>query len=146
MTLLHRMIEFEEEAGGRFLEVRVTGKLTKADYETILPELDRLVAGHGKLRILFDMTDFHGWTMAALWKDFQVGMKHSRDIERLAMIGERKWQAWMAAFCRPFTSARIRYFTHDQANQARLWILSDEPEASAPAEETGRITHGHRES
>ena len=28
----------------------------------------------------------------------------------------------MSAFCRPFTTAKIRYFDHAQLNEARAWL------------------------
>ena len=54
-------IQLSEEDGGKLLNVHVSGKLTGADYEHFVPEFERLVGEHGKLRVLFDMTDFHGW-------------------------------------------------------------------------------------
>jgi SpoIIAA-like len=38
------------------------------------------------------------------------------------MIGEKKWQEWIAKICRPFTSATIRYFDRPDADKARAWI------------------------
>ena len=75
-----------------------------------MPEFERLVRKHGKLCVLFDMTGFHGWEAAALWEDIKFDIKHFADIERLAMVGEKKWQQGMATFCKPFTKATIRYF------------------------------------
>jgi hypothetical protein len=49
-------------------------------------------------------------------------MKHFGDIERLAMVGETKWQHGMATFCKPFTKATIRYFDHAEAGAARKWL------------------------
>ena len=54
-------IQLNEENGGKILVVHVSGKLAKADYEHFVPEFERLVRQHGKLRVLFDMTGFHGW-------------------------------------------------------------------------------------
>ena len=54
-------IQLNEENGGKILVVHVSGKLVKADYEHFVPEFERLVRQHGKLRVLFDMTGFHGW-------------------------------------------------------------------------------------
>jgi hypothetical protein len=116
-------IEVHEHNGNNVLEVRVTGTLTKDDYEHFLPEIERLIREHGKLRILFDMHDFHGWSAGALWDDIKFDLKHFRDIDRLALIGERKWEAAMASFCRPFTSATIRYFDRAQSEDARKWLL-----------------------
>jgi hypothetical protein len=83
-------IQLDEENGGKIFVVHVSGKLAKADYEHFVPEFERIVRQHGKLQLLFDMTGFHGWEAGALWEDIKFDMKHFADIERLAMIGEKK--------------------------------------------------------
>ena len=115
-------IELEEKNAGRIVEVKASGKLTKEDYRDFVPEVERRVRQYGKIRILFDMHDFHGWTASALWQDLKFDLKHFRDIERLAVVGERKWEKGMAAFCKPFTTAEIRYFDQAQIDQARTWL------------------------
>jgi hypothetical protein len=106
-------IKLNEENGGKIVVVHVSGKLAKADYEHFVPEFERLVRQHGKLRVLFDMTGFHGWEAGALWEDIKFDIKHFADIERLVM----------ATFCRPFTKATIRYFDHADAAEAQKWLL-----------------------
>jgi len=115
-------IQLHEENDGKVLVVHVSGKLAKADYEYFAPEFDRLVLKLGKLRVLFDMNDFHGWEAGALWEDVKFNFKHFSDIERLAMVGDKKWQHGMAAFCKPFTKAAIRSFDHAHAAEARSWL------------------------
>ena len=115
-------IQLDEENGGKLLAAHVNGKLTKEDYEHFVPEFERLVRRHGKLRVLFDMTDFHGWDAGALWDDIKFDLKHFADIERLAMMGDKKWQQGMATFCKPFTKATVRYFGHSDAAEARKWL------------------------
>ena len=120
-------LEMRERADGKVLVVRASGKLTEEDYEQFLPEVERLINQHGKIRILFDMHDFHGWSASALWQDIKFDIKHFRDIERLAMVGDKAWEHGMAIFCRPFTTAKIRYFDRRQADQAEAWIQADLP-------------------
>ena len=115
-------IQLIEENGGKLLVVHVSEKLVKADYEHFVPEFERLVKLHGKLCVLFDMTNFHGWTAGALWEDTKFAMHHFSDIDRLAVVGETKWQEGMATFCKPFTKATIRYFDHAVAAEARNWL------------------------
>src|SRR5947209_3637656 len=97
-------VELHEEAAGKVLAVTPTGKLTTADYERFVPEVERLIKQHGKLPLLVRMHDFHGWEAGALWQDLKFDRKHFADIERLALVGESKWESGMAAFCKPFTS------------------------------------------
>ena len=118
-------IQLTEENGGKVLTVHVSGKLEQADYAHFVPEFERLVRLHGKLRVIFDMIDFHGWDAGALWEDTMFAIHHFDDIERLAMIGDKKWERGMEQFCKPFTSATICFFDHAGAGEARRWMDED---------------------
>ena len=115
-------IQLNEETGGKVLIVHVSGTLVKEDYEQFVTDFERLVQQHGKIRLLFDMTHFHGWEASALWEDTKFAIDRFSDIERLAMVGDKTWQHGMATFCKPFTSATIRYFDHSDASKVQLWL------------------------
>lgn len=114
--------EIINNAESGILEIKVSGKLTHEDYELFVPETERLIAAGGKLRILLQMHDFHGWEVAALWDDIKFDLKHFNDIERLAIVGESKWEKGMSIFCKPFTTAKIQYFDISKLEDARTWI------------------------
>lgn len=117
-------VTLTEINGGRVVEVQLTGKLAKEDYEQFIPAVERLVKQHGKIRMLVEMHDFHGWTAGALWQDIKFDAKHFKDIERIAMVGETKWQHGMALLCKPFTAAEIRYFDAAALDPARAWLTA----------------------
>jgi ubiquinone/menaquinone biosynthesis C-methylase UbiE len=118
-------IRLNEENGGKILEACVSGKLTHGDYQRFGPEFVRLVKQHGKINVLFEMVGFRGWKTAALWDDIKLDLNHFAGIEKLAMVGDKKWQRGMSKFCRPFTTARIRYFDHTAASEARAWLAAE---------------------
>lgn len=120
-------VQLTEESGGKVLNICVSGKLDKADYETFVPAFEESVRLHGKVRVLFDMTDFHGWDASAVWADTKFGLKHFSDIERLAMVGVERWQHGMAIFCKPFTTAAVRYFDQVDVAKARAWLEEASP-------------------
>jgi hypothetical protein len=132
-------IQLIEKLGGKVLEVQVSGKLSHEDYVQFAPKFEEQIKEHGKLRVLFDMVDFHGWKAAALWDDVKLDVKHSSDIERLAIVGDKEWEKGMSVFCRPFTSAEIRYFDHAQLEDARAWI-EGETSGHLPRTETTTAT------
>jgi hypothetical protein len=115
-------LEFREEASGQVLVVKASGKLSKDDYERFVPETERLIKLFGRIRILFEMHDFHGWEMGALWEDLKFDLKHFQDIDRLAVVGETAWEHGMAVFCQPFTTAKVQYFDRNEAEAASNWI------------------------
>lgn len=118
-------LRLEKTTDHKIAMVSASGKLSKEDYEHFVPEVERMIKEVGKIRLLFEMRDFHGWDAGALWEDIKFDLKHFADVERLAMVGEKKWEEWMAKFCRPFTTAEIRYFDQSQAEEARSWIAGE---------------------
>ena len=53
-------LHVSEEIRGNVLEVHVTGKLGREDYEKFVPDTERLIQQYGKIRVLMVMRDFHG--------------------------------------------------------------------------------------
>ena len=54
--------------------------------------------------------------------NIKFDLKHFSDIERLALVGEKRWEKGMSVFCRPFTTAKIRYFDRPAVAEARAWL------------------------
>lgn len=114
-----------EHADGKIIEVQLNGKLTKEAYDAFVPVTEAKIKEFGKVRMLVVMHDFHGWDAGALWADLKFDVKHHSHIERLAIVGESKWEKGMSAFCKPFTSANIEYFDIAKLEEARKWIQAD---------------------
>lgn len=107
------------------LEVDLSGQLDKADYEQFAPEIDRLIKQQGAVRVLVTLHNFKGWTFAGIWEDIKFDARHYNDIDRLAIVGEKKWHEGMALFCKPFTSAKVRYFEQFEYEDARAWLTKE---------------------
>ena len=111
-----------EAAGEDVIEVTLTGKLTAADYEAFAPRTEALLERFDKVRMLVILRDFHGWTAGALWEDIKFDAKHFHDVDRLAMVGDSAWERGMTAFCKPFTTATVKYFDLEELDAARAWV------------------------
>lgn len=107
---------------GNLLRVEVTGKLTQQDYDQLVPSWEATIARHGKMRLLFVMHDFSGWEPRAAWDDFRFDLEHGADIERVAMVGEKKWQEWIAKLGALFANTTVRYFDIDELSEAQRWV------------------------
>lgn len=123
-------------ADGKAAHLKVQGRLTAEDYDKFVPELERLISDYGKIRLLVEMQDFHGWSAGAIWEDLKFDLKHFSHIERLALVGEKQWQKGMAVFTRPFTAAEVRYYDLEDLEEALGWIeagLHSTATSEAPA-------------
>ena len=115
-------LQIIENNSGNILELDVSGKFVASDFQSLEATFQKLVKQYGKIRVLFRMQDFHGWEPVAFWDEVKFDLKHLRDIERLALVGDKQWEKFLGVFGRPFTSAEIRYFDKSALAEARAWL------------------------
>lgn len=121
------MFEIMAETNPAMLAIRVSGKLTKADYAQLNPWLDEQLARHPRPALLVDMHDFHGWDgPGAMLEDARLGIAHRDDLRRIALLGDRRWQSWLTTLFAPFMTAEVRYFDIAQAPEAWAWARGED--------------------
>jgi hypothetical protein len=106
----------------KVLGFKMSGKLHDEDYKKFVPIVDAAIASGGKVRLLAQFEDFHAWDLHALWDDIKFSTTHCTKIERIALVGDRKREQWMAKVCQPFTMAKIRYFDASGIDAASKWL------------------------
>jgi hypothetical protein len=116
------MVEQLPRSAGNVLGFKMSGKLHDEDYKKFVPIVDQTVAAKGKVRMLALFQDFHGWDLKALWDDIKFSTTHCLEVERIALVGDKKWEEWMAKVCKPFTMAKIRYFDVSDLESAWKWL------------------------
>ncbi|NOY61922.1 MAG: STAS/SEC14 domain-containing protein [Gammaproteobacteria bacterium] len=117
------MIEKLQPSRGKVIGYKLSGKLHDADYKVLVPEVEALIAQEGKIRLLAYLHEFRGWDLRAAWDDLAFDMKHYHDLERFALVGDKKWEEWMAKLSRPFTRAEVEYFPSSEIDAAWAWLF-----------------------
>lgn len=112
-------IENTEE---NIIYTRASGKLTKEDYDKLLPVLHQKEKEYEKIRWYFEMKNFEGWEPKAAWEDLKFDFKNAASMEKVAMVGEKEWEEKLSLLMKPFTSAKVEYFDLSQKVQAKQWI------------------------
>ncbi|HYT92283.1 MAG TPA: STAS/SEC14 domain-containing protein [Gemmataceae bacterium] len=125
------MLSYIDRSAGNVLGVKATGKLTHADHQQLVPKLEELIREYGKVRMLFDLEDCEGWNLRAVWDDLKFALRHGGEVERCAVVGEKRWQEIGTQMAKPFFQ-KIRYFDKSQSEEAWQWVLAAAP-AGAPA-------------
>ncbi len=118
------MFEILPESDGPYLSVKARGTLTHGAYAALEPELERRIAEHGKISALFDITDFAGWDLHGAWDDFALGIKTINDFERIAVVGDTKWQNFAIDLADVLSPADIRFFQKSKRDLAWAWLKS----------------------
>jgi len=111
------------ESEGRFLAIKASGKLTDRDYREFVPVLEAIIDRHGPVRALIDLTGFEGWTAHAAWDDFTFGLRHRPDFERIALVGDQRWEPLAARMANALLPGEVRHFAAGDRQIAWDYIL-----------------------
>jgi len=110
---------------GCLLVVKITGKLSKPEIDAAQRVAIDVIRREGRARILIIGENFKGWQEKGNWGDLSFMMKYDSQIERIAIVGNKKWEDLVIAFTgKGMRSAQVEYFLPAQLGAARAWVTS----------------------
>ena len=106
-----------------FIEVTMIGKLKHEDYQLFVPMIDKALKEAKGLEVdlLADMTAFKGWEFLAAWDDFKFGIKHRNAFDKVAIVGNKKWEEVSIAMMSHLMKGKSKFFK--QREKALAWLL-----------------------
>ena len=114
-------INIEPKEGVFHIELKATGKLTHEDYMTLIPMMDSTVKSlpGAKVNMLLNALEFEGWELEAAWDDFKFGMEYKDTFLKIAIVGTKAWQEYMAKMGSWFMDGEVKFFYN--LDEARAW-------------------------
>jgi hypothetical protein len=116
------MIETIETGLPNVVGLKLSGKLHDEDYRQFVPGWEIISTVEGKLRLFIQFEDFHSWDLHSAWDDLSFGLKRDLGFERIAIVGDRKWEKLVASFAKPFIQAEVKYFDESEVGAAWKWL------------------------
>ncbi len=107
-----------------FIKMDIVGSLTHEDYGIIIPMLENALQGveEPRISLLIDATKFDGWSLQAAWDDLKLGLKHNKDFEKVAFVGNKSWQEYSIKISNLFSLGEMEYF--ENIDDALAWLSS----------------------
>lgn len=117
-------IDAERHQHALLVRIKVTGKLTKADFKELSPKLDAALYATraSQVSILVDISEFDGWEWRAVFDDISLGLRLGAEFNRVALYGQKSWQGLLARSRSWITGSKIKAFTH--YDDAFKWSLA----------------------
>lgn len=114
------LISFEDD---RVVGARISGKITRPEFDTVAAALEAALAKHDKVRFYAEMETFGGVAMDALFKDLEFGLRHWQQFEREAVVTDRNWMRRLALMAdKLLPSIEVKVFAGDEVESAKAWI------------------------
>jgi len=106
-----------------FIEIIMLGKLTHEDYQIFVPMVDKALKEAKEIEadLLVDMRDFKGWKLMAAWDDFKFGVKHRNAFDKMAIVGNKKWEETSAGMMSHMARGKVKFFK--EREKALSWLL-----------------------
>jgi hypothetical protein len=100
---------------------KIEGSVSSDDIKKVDEAIKAKLELFPKVRILTDMTDHKGWTVAGFAKDFLNKFKYANDIERSAVIADDSWDDAIE-LADQLTSGQMQRFSPRLDDEAIEWI------------------------
>ncbi|MEM6674215.1 MAG: STAS/SEC14 domain-containing protein [Planctomycetota bacterium] len=110
------------EPRGRIIHVLVQGWIDEEAYEHIVPYVDETIDEYDMARVMFDLTRYVGREPGSHFEDVEFDLPNWAKVERVAIVGPERFRPRMEWFCKPFTTAKLRYFLSNEKTEADEWI------------------------
>jgi len=125
------MLSRIETGSPNVIGFELTGTRHDAGYQQFVQLMETILTAEGKIRLFVKYEDFPGWDLYAAWEDFNLSLRQDCGFERIAIVGDHKWEKLMAIFCKPFTKAKVTYFDKSQVNAAWKWLRDNDEDDRA---------------
>lgn len=102
---------------------KATGKIEEADYDKIIPLMEKTEREGNPVRLFIEIGDISGITGKGLLKDIITYFKHIKHIKKVAVVGRNGTGKGWAEVADPFVRAEIRYFPVEEKLIAEEWIV-----------------------
>ena len=113
----------KKEDDGLFV-LRVSGALRKEEMDAVQAAGIEGMGPQENARVLVMVEeDFCGWVGGEVWGDMTFFMEHGDRIEKMAIVGDPKWESRMLMFSGAgLRRTPVKYFSCDRLAQARDWL------------------------
>jgi hypothetical protein len=119
---MHEIIETPDR---NLFGLRISDTLTDEDYDTLVPFLQEKVKIYDTARFCFVMDGVDAWEPEDRWEDLTFDVRHTRDIDKVAVVSDEPWEPWIDKLEILFPEAEINVYESDDEETAWTWLRGD---------------------
>jgi stage II sporulation SpoAA-like protein len=117
--------EITSNTGG-IVTAKIAGKLSHSELVALQKSIVDIISRQGNVRFLVIAEGFQGWEKHGDWEDLSFQMENDPHIEKMAIVGEKKWEDLALVFvAKGFRKFPIEYFQPADLAKARSWLLAE---------------------
>ncbi len=117
------MITIETHTDESIIAIKASETLSKKDFDKLAPALKDFAERSQDSHLLMILERFKGWEdVSAFWEDLKLDAEFIGEFDRIAIVGEMKWQKWGTNLLDSLTNNELKFFDIKNADGAWLWL------------------------
>ena len=117
------MVQIMNNLPHNVLGIELTGSVTKEEYDSVYPEVEKLAEREGEINYLVLVkTEINNLTLGVWWDDFKLALKHITKWHKVAIVTDDKGIKNATDFFGFAYPGDSRSFTLDQLEEAKAWV------------------------
>jgi uncharacterized protein YkvS len=102
------------------LKVHVYAEFTLGDFREFEDAVTNELREYEHVNVLFDLTNMERFSMDMAMEELKFNKQHAHDYERIAVVTDNQWHAWVGWLAGAFVDAEVQQF--DDPDNAAAWL------------------------
>ena len=124
---------YSKDSTAPVVEIRVVGRVTQNDMDSILPKLEAAIDKHGSIRLVEVLESFEGFDPTTILDGIKFDLNHLTDVTHANVVSDIPWVGMMTRAASMVLPVSVRVFSMDQLDEARNWVRTADRDSSAAA-------------
>jgi hypothetical protein len=104
------------------IALRVTNTLSTEETAQFKAMVREVIEQYGDVRVYFEMLSFDGWQLDSFLDNALFDIAFANRYSKVAMVGEKSWQAWITKLADIVKRGEVRYFDVNERMEAVEWV------------------------
>ena len=117
------MLSYKEMDNLASVEIEISDRVSAEEFDATAKKLEAFIARHGRVRVLEIIYGLESVDAKALWHDLKFSLRHVNDFSRCAIVSDAKFLSLWSTIAEPFIDCEVAYFSPDELEAARDWLL-----------------------
>ena len=116
------MLEHHIIPDTNIIEFVIDGKVSKEELESALLASELFIRENEQIRVLKQVKAIGAMDPSAVWDNVKWGWRNVSHITHVALVADQKWMEIWGKMASPFVSAKMKFFSSADLDQAREWL------------------------
>ncbi len=117
-------VRYSEDPDTKSIEITVDGRVTRADWESIVPRFEAFMNAHETIRLIEVVEELDGFDASMVWEGIKFDFKAIPHISHCAVVTDIAWMSPLTRAVGAVMPMKMRVFPLADVQKARDWLSS----------------------